>query len=187
MKCPFCIKYCKTCNRLLVAYIGNFNKHPNGKYKLNNQCKECRSNYRKKYNQEHKEQRLKYNKQYYKDNPHAKFNDCGKRRAREDEQGNGITKDQWFEMMNFFDWRCAYSGEYLGGDGEHRTIDHIEPLSKGGEHEVWNCVPAYDSYNYSKHTDSLLDWYIKQPYYSDNRLDKIYQWVEYAKTKWMED
>ena len=30
----------------------------------------------------------------------------------------------------------------------------------------------------------MLEWYIQQPYYSEERLQKIYKWCEYALNKW---
>lgn len=41
MKCPFCIKYCKKCKRLLVANNINFVKDKTGKYGLRSICKKC--------------------------------------------------------------------------------------------------------------------------------------------------
>ena len=95
MKCPFCIKYCKYCERLLVAYKGNFDKMKKGKYGFENKCKECRKEYNQsdkgkevqakahaKYNQSDKGKQTQakanakfrqnnpnYNKQWYEDNP----------------------------------------------------------------------------------------------------------------------
>ena len=89
-------------------------------------------------------------------------------------------------MMDFFNWTCAYSGEYLGGNNKDkkRTIDHIVALDNGGEHEIWNCVPMLKSYNTSKHTNNILEWYIEQPFFSIERLTKIYEWRMYAYEKW---
>ena len=158
--------------------------------------------YKKKYREEHKEEKrkrdkkyyednkdeiLEKRKQYYKNNPHKIFNACSKRRQREENQGNGITKEQWFEMMNFFEWRCAYSGEYIGGNSEYRTVDHIMPLVQGGLNEIWNCVPMYSNYNFSKHTSDMLEWYQQQEFYSEERLNKIYEWIKYARNKWGND
>ena len=110
------------------------------------------------------------------------FNGHNKRRQREEEQGRGITVEQWKEMFDFFGWRCAYSGIQLNKD--NRSIDHIIPLNNGGLNEPWNCVPMYSNYNYSKQTSDMLDWYTQQEYYSEERLNKIYKWIEYAKNKW---
>ena len=255
MKCPFMIKICTKCKRMLVAYEGNFNKEKRGKYGLMSKCKECRKkhrelhrdknieyqkeyykknkdkhseyqkNYRKsnkekisenrkRYYIDNKEKELNLNKEYRKshkeeiskqravyyqenkenikekvreyakENPDKTFNNGVKRRLKEENQGNGITKDQWLEMMNYFDWKCAYSEKYLGGEGEFRTIDHIIPLSKGGEHEIWNCVPMYANYNYSKNASNMEDWYVEQEFFDIDKLLKIYEWIEYAYNKY---
>ena len=166
-----------------------------------NICKECKRKYSKKYYEEHKEEKIKYQRDYYKENkedilenaksyrvnnPEKYFNYSNKRRIREENQGDGINREQWFEMMEFFNWTCAYSGEYIGGDNKDRkrTIDHIVALDNGGEHEIWNCIPCYASYNYSKHTNNMLEWYLKQSFFSMERLTKIYEWRIYAYWKW---
>ena len=89
-------------------------------------------------------------------------------------------------MMNYFNWCCAYSGEYIGGDKNKniRSIDHIIPLSKNGLNEIWNCVPMHRLYNDEKFTRNMLDWYKQQLYFSEERLTKIYAWIEYAYEKW---
>ena len=89
---------------------------------------------------------------------------------------------QWLEMMKYFNWKCAYSGNPL--KNETRTIDHIKPLNQGGEHEIWNLVPMYRTYNISKHDKDMEEWYQEQDFYSEERLQKIYEWQEYAFNKW---
>ena len=87
--------------------------------------------------------------------------------------------------MSFFDWKCAYSDEYIGGKQNYqRTIDHIIPLNSGGEHEIWNLVPMTRSLNSSKQDRDMLEWYKEQDCYDPNRLAKIYEWQEYARKKW---
>lgn len=199
MKCPFIINKCTKCGKLLVANKMNFYKNKRGKYGLQSICKECHRKCNEQWYQDKKEEILEKNKQYYnnnkeeilekckqyrENNPHVKFNSHIKRRQLEENHGNGISKEQWLEMMEFFDWKCAYSGEYIGGDSKYRTIDHIVPLSKGGEHAIWNCVPMYANYNYRKQKKDMLEWYIKQDFYSEERLNKIYEWIEYAYKKW---
>lgn len=194
MKCPFCIKVCTKCGRLLVAYSGNFKRQKEGKWGLRANCKRCDKQYReenkeycaeynKQYREERKEQIAEYKKQYYEENPHIYFNNNNKRRSKEENQGSGVTKEQWLEMMIFFDFKCAYSGEKLNNK-EVRTVDHIIALNNGGLNEIWNCVPMYKSYNMSKHTKDMEQWYRQQEYFSEERLNKIYAWIEYAYEKW---
>ena len=231
MKCPYCIKVCTKCKRILVAYNGNFYTSKKGKYGFRADCKECKAKYdnqhyqenkeqkteynkqyyqenreqileqKKEYNQENKEQKTEYNKQYYQenreqmleynkqyrtDNPHIFFNNHIKRRSKLENQGRGITKEQWFEMMCWFDWCCAYSGEYIGNEENKniRSIDHIIALDNNGLNEPWNCVPMFRPYNSSKSIKNMEEWYVQQEFYSEERLQKIYAWCEYALNKW---
>ena len=88
-------------------------------------------------------------------------------------------------MMNFFEWKCAYSDIYIGGKNQNiRSIDHIIALDNGGLNEIWNCIPMYRPYNSSKNTKDMLEWYQQQDFYSEERLQKIYEWQEYAYNKW---
>ena len=177
------LKVCYKCHRELP--VEQFSKCKSSKDGLRYECKECF----RQYYRENKEERLKhnkqYNRQYYQTSQGqiALFNGYAKRRKREETQGNGITKEQWLEMMNFFEWKCAYSGVLVDTQG-NRSIDHIIPISKGGEHEVWNCVPMDRSLNKSKKDTDILEWYTSQEFYSKERLDKISAWWKYAYNKW---
>ena len=143
--------------------------------------------YKKKYLRENREEILEYQKKY-KQTPRGqviRFNSHNKRRSKEKSQGNGITTKQWKEMMDFFDWKCAYSDIYIGSKNQNgRSIDHITALDNGGLNEIWNCVPMYKPYNSSKNTSDMLEWYRQQDFYSEERLQKIYEWQEYAYNKW---
>ena len=139
---------------------------------------------RHQYYEENKDIIKERNKRYWVENPHVRFNSTSKRRQLEESQGEGVTKEQWLEMMDFFEWKCAYSGKYIGGNSDSRTIDHIIPLDNEGEHAIWNCVPCYGNYNFSKRNKDMLSWYLQQEFYSEERLNKIYEWIEYAKSKY---
>ena len=143
--------------------------------------REQKLNYQKQYYKDNKNSILEYRKEYHKKNPDKAFNSQSKRRSLIEIQENNFTKEQWLEMMEFFEWKCAYSGEKLN---DNRTIDHIVPLSKNGEHKAYNLVPMLKNLNSSKHTKDMLEWYKEQPFFSEERLNKIYEWQEYAKNKW---
>ena len=165
--------------------------------------KEQRAEHDKIYYQEHKERKQETSKIWYQNNrekqlerwqeyrksDHGKqviaakrFNERNRRRLWEQNQGKGITTEQYKEVMSFFDWKCAYSGEKLKKDT--RTLDHIIPLKQGGDHEIWNLVPMARSLNSSKCAKDMLEWYKEQDFYSEARLAKIYEWQEYAIKKW---
>ena len=138
----------------------------------------------KQYYEANRDRKAKYGKQY-RQSPQGQvtiFNKHHRRRTKEEQQGNGITKDQWLELMSFFDWKCAYSGETLTKDT--RSIDHIVPLNSNGDNMIWNCVPMTRSLNSSKNDKDMEKWYKEQSFYSEARLAKIYEWQEYARKKW---
>ena len=165
--------------------------------------KEQRAEHDKIYYREHKERKQETSKiwyqnhreerskrwQEYRKSEHGKqviaakrFNERSRRRSWEQNQGKGITSEQYKEVMSFFDWKCAYSGEKLKKDT--RTLDHIISLKQGGDHEIWNLVPMTRSLNSSKQEKDMLEWYKEQDCYSEARLAKIYEWQEYARKKW---
>ena len=51
MKCPYCIKICSKCGKLLVANTMNFRKKKDGKYGLRAECKSCKKQLDKEYRQ----------------------------------------------------------------------------------------------------------------------------------------
>ena len=69
-----------------------------------------------------------------------------RRRARKASVINTLTKEEWAEVLEVFDHKCAYC---LRGDVV-LTMDHVLPISKGGPHSVENVVPACKSCNYRK-------------------------------------
>ena len=146
--------------------------------------KEKRIEYQKQYYEANKEKVLEQQKQYKK-SPQGKavnFNSNNKRRHKKEAQGTGVTGEQWLEMMQYFDWRCAYTGERL--TDKTRTVDHIVPIDAGGDDMVWNMVPMLRNLNSSKQAKDMLEWYKQQSFYSEDRLAKIYEWQEYARKKW---
>ena len=181
--------YCKECakNKRKLYREENkerINKHNKDYYENN---KEYLKEYYKEYYKKNKGKITEYNKKYFQTSKGriVQFNAYNRRRAKEQAQGSGLTKEQWLEMMKFFNWHCAYSGITLTKDT--RSIDHVVALNKNGEHEVWNLVPMYRPYNSSKHDKDMLKWYKQQDFYSEERLAKIYEWQEYALNKWGAD
>lgn len=189
-------QYCEANKKMVVErrkqyYQDNKEKiaeHQKQYYKNNKEkILEHQKQYNKQYYQENREKKLEYIKQY-RQTPQGQiveFNKNQRRRLKEEQQGTGITKDQWLDMMKFFGFRCAYSGETLTKDT--RSVDHIVPLDAGGDNMIWNCVPMLRKLNSSKSTKDMEKWYKEQSFYSEARLQKIYDWQEYAYNKYGKD
>lgn len=75
-----------------------------------------------------------------------------------------------------FDHRCAYCG--CSGDLE---IEHVVPISKGGEHHLGNIVPACTGCNSSKRSHDALQWYRSRSFYSESRWRKIQSVLEQSR------
>lgn len=73
-----------------------------------------------------------------------------------------------------FDYSCAYCGD----NSCDLQVEHVWPISKGGEHGRRNIVPACAKCNYSKFDHHPHRWYSRQPFFTKQRWDKICQTLE---------
>ena len=182
-------EYYKEYRKNNKEYFKEYRKeyYENNKEHLKKYSKEYYENnkeYYKEYRKNNKEYIDEYNKEYRKNNPQVVFNYSNKRRNKLENQGRGIDEIQWYEMMMFFDFKCAYSNINLGYK-ENRSVDHILALDNGGLNEIWNCIPMVKSYNSSKNKRiDVMNWYLEQEYFDIERLNKIVEWQIYAYEKW---
>jgi len=127
----------------------------------------------RRYREAHREERREQGKRHYALNREEKLERCRQyREAHLDEQrervrvgssarharrfhapGAGLSYEQWLEILHAALGLCAYCGE-RGRLG----IDHIVPLSKGGEHDASNVAATCLRCNRSKKDRDLLMW-----------------------------
>ena len=74
-----------------------------------------------------------------------------RRKAYMDKIVKDLTAAQWQEILEVFGYRCAYCLRQT----VPLTMDHIQPVSKGGPHTASNIVPACKSCNSVKN-DRLI-------------------------------
>lgn len=92
--------------------------------------------------------RIRENKRRYRAENRDKIralNNARKARLRGVEV-NDLTAKQWTEIKALFKQRCAY----CHCKPRVLTMDHVQPLSKGGHHTAANIVPACQSCNSRK-------------------------------------
>lgn len=126
---------------------------------------------------EHREERLKHMKEYRRTET-GKINTrkiYHKYRALKMSAEGKYTKTDVQELLMFFDGKCAYTGAPLE-EGFH--LDHVVALSKGGCNYIYNLVPSNQGPNLSKGSKDMEKWYRKQEYFSEKRLQKIYDWIQ---------
>lgn len=89
-----------------------------------------------------------------------------------------FTIEEVLVALDFFDYKCAYTGETLE---ECYHLDHVIPVVNGGYNYIWNIVPSNPTPNLSKGAKNMEEWYRQQSYFSEERLQKIYEWIELQK------
>lgn len=67
--------------------------------------------------------------------------------------GRGFTKKHWNKLLMNTNGLCCYCRQ-----SEARSIDHFYPISKGGEHDWFNIVPACRLCNSRKRENDPLMW-----------------------------
>lgn len=134
------------------------------------------------YSLKNKDKIKNYNEKYYAENT-EKVKDISKkaahtRRARIKNAPATLTKKDWEDSKSFFNSSCAYCGKKILRFHQ----EHVIPVSKGGGYVRQNIIPACKECNLSKHTNNMEKWYKEQTFFSEERLLKIYKWIN-AKQK----
>lgn len=74
-------------------------------------------------------------------------------KRRQQERQGDLTLAQWEAILEEFDHRCAYC-QVRG----RLQIEHMTPLSRGGEHTAQNVVPACQSCNSRKRARTIFEF-----------------------------
>lgn len=80
------------------------------------------------------------------------------------------TVEEWMACLEAFDYKCAYCAST-----HNLTVDHIVAVSKGGYNYAFNLTVACGSCNSSKGASDVVEWYSKQPFYSEENLRNIHK------------
>lgn len=100
------------------------------------------------------------NAAWVKANPEANAASTARRNARKQQApGRGVTAEQWQAVLSGSLGICAYCNER-----RPLTVDHIEPLSKGGAHDEDNIAAVCKACNSSKRVMPLVVWLARLAY-----------------------
>ena len=80
---------------------------------------------------------------------------------------------RWRRSLHLLTGRCCL---YCGQPSQ--SIDHVHPLSRGGQSVTENCVPACLSCNGNKGDADVFAWYRSQPFYDPRRAMALRAWTE---------
>lgn len=156
---------------------------------------------KKEYNKRRKIEISEYNREYYaknsedikcrvanwiKNNPdksrELRIRMYHVRQARKKMLLSTFTKSEWNECKEYFKnedgiLECAYCGKKL----INATQDHFIPVAKGGNYTKCNIVPVCRSCNSSKCDKDFEEWYLSKDFYSEERKEKIYEYLNSMK------
>lgn len=100
--------------------------------------------------------------------------DTGQKKRHKGE--SRLTEQEWEFAVKYFNGRCAYCGEYMSNP----TKDHVRPLHGGGTLTRDNVIPCCKKCNSSKKDNEMLSWYQKQSFYSKERAQKIFDYIDFV-------
>lgn len=118
-----------------------------------------------------------YRDNYVKNNP-EKFKQYAKNHRNHD-----ITTSEWIANKNFFknknnEWCCAYCGitekEHKRKWNQQLHKDHVV---HDGYNDIRNCIPSCKQCNSQKSQEDMEEWFRKQSFFTDEKLQKILQWT----------
>lgn len=92
-------------------------------------------------------------KEYARKNPDIIHANRRLRKARMREARGIVTAAEWLAILRQYDGRCAYC--LVSGA---MTMDHVNPLSRGGTHTTDNVVPACLTCNTSKQARPMKEF-----------------------------
>jgi len=120
------------------------------------------------------------NGEYYdwlKDNPDKR------RLYSKNHRDHDITNTEWQACLKIFNDECAYCGlpkdKHIAKRKDTYFIMgfHKEHVDDKGYNDLRNAIPSCRICNSSKHQFTIEEWYLKQTFFSQERLDKIYWWT----------
>ena len=77
--------------------------------------------------------------------------------------------------QSYFFNQCAYCGRQV-----KLTKDHLKPLDKGGQMDLFNIVPACSRCNSSKQDENWLSWFQRQSFYNAERAKHINDYMNFV-------
>ncbi|MBA3836482.1 MAG: hypothetical protein C0499_02330 [Zymomonas sp.] len=107
----------------------------------------------RRYNRSHRSAISDKQRQRRRATPGLTVAECQRYRARKKRATGSISGAEVTALYAEYGHRCAYCGRQRS-----LTLDHVRPLSKGGEHTIRSAAPACVRCNSSKHDRDILQW-----------------------------
>ena len=94
------------------------------------------------------------------------------------EENGKYSAEEFESVKNHFGNKCAYCGST-----ENLTPNHVVPVMSDGSTNIANIIPCCKSCNSSKGGNEMESWYRRQPFFSEERLKFIKNYLESADSR----
>jgi hypothetical protein len=108
-------------------------------------------------------------------------------------RNHDISNKEWDVCLQVFGNKCAYCGlsqekHIVKRNGKYIIMNfHKEHVDDEGYNDIRNAVPACLSCNSSKHQHNMEEWFRKQKFFDEERLNKIIWWITEGYKECIED
>lgn len=182
--------------------LAEFGKDRRSKDGMNGCCRKCKKVYNEKYRRTHgilpktcgetSYNHAEYMREYRKSHPNLKEHDrkyaqdyrtlrpgynrkhIAQYRAKKYGCNGCLSDEEIRTCLDFFNYKCAYSGVDLP---ENYHLDHVVPLSVGGNNTIHNIVPCCPKINLDKNNHDFETWYKNHATFDEGRYKKIRSWI----------
>ena len=108
----------------------------------------------KRWSDKNQEHLKKYHRNYIQNNKEKhQFNNAARRIRLRNVEISDFTQEEWFLLLKDADGKCP-----LCNTEQKLTMDHVVPISKGGDHTLTNIIAICKSCNCKKGTKTLLEY-----------------------------
>lgn len=179
------LKVCHNCNIIKSIYEFPYECH-NRRSTFCNDCikvyKDNKREYDKNYFIANKDKKKKYYSEWKNNGGQIIRNiNNRKRSAKILLLKHDFTKEEWLEVLDYFNYSCAYCGlteeESIIIYNKKLCQEHVIPVIDGGEYTKGNIVPACCSCNTSKCQMSLEKFYVHKDVFTENNYNNILMYL----------
>jgi hypothetical protein len=99
-----------------------------------------------------------------------------------------ITTSEWNTCIKFFNNSCCYCGiSEIEAKDKYKQRLHKDHVDSEGYNDVRNAAPACRGCNDSKWKTDMETWYKQQPFFSEEKLQKLLLWLDEEYKKYIEN
>jgi len=172
--------YCSWCKTCKLNYQNSYqNKHKEEQKVRRKKCRDSNLDkeldYNKNWREDNRDHIHSYTKDYQQSNPERLrgYNETRKHK------NHTISKKAWKYCLGYFNYKCVYCGISLEDHKKKYNQQlHKEHVIHDGNNDLSNCVPSCKDCNSHKWKYDMETWYKQQDYYTENKYNKIAQWLK---------